>query len=91
MPFNIAYNELNATAINVKWSSDATLVKGFTVRIYSNEESMSYQIPDPNARELILKGIKPERSYTVEIRAYYELLGSPRSIFPIQLPCMLNV
>ena len=61
------------------------------MRIYLNEESMSYQVPDPNARELIIEGIKPERNYTVEIRAYYELLGLPRTIFPIQLPCMLHV
>lgn len=87
-PFNIAYNELNLTAINVKWSSDATLVNGFTLRIFSNEESTSYQVSDPNARELVIEGVQPETNYTVELRAYYELLGTPSLVFPIHLPCM---
>ena len=91
VPYNIAYSELNLTAINIKWSSDATLVKGFALHIFSNEESMRYQVSDPNAREFIFEGVQPERNYTIELRAYYELVGPSRFIFPIQLPCMLYV
>ena len=66
---------MNATSIRIYWNITGD-VNGFVINISSNGLStLTQQLTDGSARELIYNGILPERNYTVEVRGYIHRLG----------------
>ena len=84
---------MNATAIRIYWSITGN-VNGFLINITSSGlPTITQQLTDGSAREIIYDGILPERNYSIEVRGYYQLVG-PASTITVRLEgiatCKIN-
>ena len=79
-PTNTTYEVINATAIKIQWDITGN-VNGFLINITSTGlPTVTQQLTNGSAREILHDGILPERNYTVEVRGYDELLGQADTI-----------
>ena len=80
----INYDVINATAIRIYWNITGD-VNGFLINITSiGLPTITQQLTDGSVREFICGGILPERSYSIEVRGYYQLVG-PASKITVRL------
>ena len=80
----INFEVINATAIRIYWNITGD-VNGFLINITSSGlPTVTQQVTDGLAREIIYDGILPERSYNIEVRGYYQLVG-PASTITVRL------
>ena len=89
----VSYEVMNATAIRIYWSITGN-VNGFLINITSSGlPTITQQLTDGSAREIIYDGILPERNYSIEVRGYYQLVG-PASTITVRLEgiatCKIN-
>ena len=75
---------INATAIKIYWNITGD-VNGFLINITSSGlPTVTQQLTDGSVRDFIYDGILPERSYSIEVRGYYQLVG-PASTITVRL------
>ena len=75
IPTIISYETINATAVRINWNITGD-VNGFIINITSSGlPTVTQQLTDGSAREVIYNGILPERNYTIEVKGYVHRLG----------------
>ena len=77
----VDYEVINATAIRIFWNISTHFVNGYIITIKSSSVStITHEVNDKSVREFVVNGLLPERDYNIEVRGYYDLLGTPASV-----------
>ena len=76
---SVSYEEINATAIRVRWTYNGSYVNGYIITITSIGVNIIKQINNNTVTSYIVEGIIPEKDYTIKVRGYFTLVGAAGS------------
>ena len=73
-----------ATTITVNWTPVSSDADGYVVNATSNTHTVTQQVKGGSQNETILKGLIPETTYDITVRAYQDILGPASNAINIQ-------
>ena len=73
---SVSYEEINATAIRVRWTYNGSYVSGYIITITAIGVNIVKKINNNTVTSYVVEGIIPERDYTIEVRGYFTLVGA---------------
>ena len=73
-----------ATTITVSWTSVPSDADGYVVNATSGTHTVTHQVKGGNQNEMTLKGLIPETTYNITVRAYQDILGPASNTISIQ-------
>ena len=71
---SVSYEEINGTAIRVRWTNNGSYVNGYIIIITAIGVDIVKEINNNTMTSYVMEGIIPEKYYTLEARGYFRCL-----------------